>query len=233
MSEHDHDDDDDMQIDQWDNTIGDDAELATIWCNLGAAVGTGKPAEVEQQLGAHLASLGPRWRRIGEALIYAAAEASVQPPKPGVDWRVTLHRHFIRDRPLDLGEATERLLAFKASGGVPDWHSMPEQVPLRLLCSYVRDLRAAAEAVGPAAGAAATLYELASEMFDFSMILPADDVRALSDDPDVAAMMTDILRVIADSIPRTQAGRGSDAEKARALVEVTLKQLGITSAVIH
>jgi hypothetical protein len=230
------DDDDDLEIDQWDNTVGDDTELDTLWANLITAAGTGKPAEIELRLGTHLAGLGARWRRIAEGLILAANEASAESPDPAKDWRVTLHRHFIRDRPWPVSEATATLIGFQKTGRRPNWHSMAAQTSLRLLISYVRDMRAAVsamEASGPSGADAASLYALSSELFDFSMVLPPEDGEAFRDDPAVAGMMADILRAITDATSRSKAGRASDAEKARALVEVTNRQLGLASDVIH
>jgi hypothetical protein len=230
------DDDDALEIDQWDNTVGDDDELDTLWGNLTTAAGPGKSAEIEQRLGTHLAGLGARWRRIAEGLILAAPEASLQPPDPAKDWRVTLHRHFIRDRPLPVNEAAAALIAFQTTGRSPNWHGMAAQTSLRLLISYVRDMRAAVvamEASGPSGADAATLYALSSELFDFSMVLPPEDGDAFRDDPAIAGMMADILRAITDAVLRGKAGRATDAEKARALVEVTIRQLGLASDVIH
>jgi len=229
-------DGDDLEIDQWDNTVGDDDELDTLWAGLITAAGAGKPAEVEARLGTHLATLGARWRRIAEGLILAATDASAEGRDPTRDWRVTLHRHFIRDRPLPVAEAAAALVAFQKTGRTPNWHGMAERTSLRLLISYVRDMRGAVSAMegsGPSGADAARLYEMSSELFDFSMVMPPEDAAGFRDDPEVAAMMVDILRAITETASRAKASRASDAEKARALVEVTNRQLGLSSDTIH
>jgi hypothetical protein len=228
--------DDTFEIDQWANTIGDDDELDRLWAALRAATDAAEAKDMAPRIAQHLATLGARSRRTTEGLMLAATAATAAEGPGWEDWRVVLHRHFVRDERMDVAVAAAILLELRNSAARPDWHSAPDQVMQRVVRSFVRDMRAeiaAVEQAEAALAASAMLVSLASELFDVSIALRQDQLDELQNSAEVAAMLADMLRRMGDSAAGGARPVANNLARARALVEVTIRQLEIGVPVVH
>jgi hypothetical protein len=225
-----------LENDQWINTIGDDEELNRLWAALMAATAAVEPKGLEPVLAAHLGGLGARARRTTEGLILAATAATAGGGGAWEEWRVILHRHFIRDERMDVAVAAAILVELRKTGAVPNWNGASEQVMERVIGSLIRDMGRELEAVdtGPQAVAASGfLATLASELFDAAIALTEDQSEELQNSATVAAMLHDFLRQLAERGESDSKQVGTNLIKARALVEVTIRQLELGDAVVH
>lgn len=223
-------------MDQWANTIGDDDELDTLWDALIDATGPASATDMEARVAQHLATHGARSRRTTEGLILAAMAATAEEGPGWEDWRVILHRHFARDERMDVGVAAAILLEWRKTETPPDWHSAPEGVMDRVIRSYVRDILVEVQAMqnpDQAQAASAALVALASELFDFSISLQTEQLEELQNSAEVAALLADLQRQLADSAEGYEKPIANNLVKGHALVEVALRQLEISASVVH
>jgi hypothetical protein len=228
--------DDNFEFDQWTNTIGNDDELDRLWAALAEATADVEPNALPAALSTHLAGLGARSRRMTEGLILAATAATATEGPGWDDWRIILHRHFARDERMDVAVAAAILAELRKTDARPDWHSASERVMARVIGSLIRDMRLELDAIdsGPhAVTASGDLATLASELFDVSIALTDAQSEELQNSAEVAGLLADFLRQLgergeADSKPVT-----TNLIKARALVEVTIRQLELGGAVVH
>ena len=228
--------DDIFDSDDWANTIGDDEELDRLWAALLEATASVEPKALEPVLAGYLGGLGARSRRTTEGLILAATAATLAEGGTWEDWRVILHRHFIRDERMAVGVAAAILAELRRSGAVPNWHGASEQVMERVIGSIIRDMRRELEAVdgGPQAVAASgSLATLASELFDAAIALTEDQSEELQNSAAVAGLLNDVLRQLGDRGESESKQVATNLMKARALVEVTIRQLELGDAVVH
>lgn len=222
--------------DEWANAVGDDAEFDRLWAALMEATAAVEPKAMEQRIAQHLATLGARSRRTTEGLMLAATAATARQGPGWEDWRVVLHRHFARDERMEVAVAAAILLALRESGATPDWHAAPERVMTRVVRSFVRDMRLELEAIdggAEALPASATLVTLASELFDVALALRQDQLDELQNSAEIAGLLADLCRHL-ETAAEDRAKPIADAiAKARALVEVTIRQLELGSADVH
>jgi hypothetical protein len=225
-----------LENDQWINTIGDDDELDRLWAALMEATASVEPKALEPVLAAHLSGLGARARRTTEGLILAATAATAAGGGAWEDWRVILHRHFIRDERMDVAVAAAILIELRKTDAAPNWRGASEQVMERVIGSLIRDMRRELEAVdtGPQAVAASGfLATLASELFDAAIALTEDQSEELQNSATVAALLHDFLRQLGERGESDSKQVATNLIKARALVEVTIRQLELGDAVVH
>ena len=225
-----------LENDQWINTIGDDDELDRLWAALMEATASVEPNALEPVLAAHLSGLGARARRTTEGLILAATAATAAGGGAWEDWRVILHRHFIRDERMDVAVAAAILIELRKTDAAPNWRGASEQVMERVIGSLIRDMRRELEAVdtGPQAVAASGfLATLASELFDAAIALTEDQSEELQNSATVAALLHDFLRQLGERGESDSKQVATNLIKARALVEVTIRQLELGDAVVH
>jgi hypothetical protein len=228
--------DDAFDTEQWANTIGEDDELDRLWASLLEATTPVEAKEMPPRIAAHLATLGARARRTTEGLILAAPAATAAEGPAWDDWRVVLHRHFARDERMDVAVAAAILLELRKMSVQPDWHSAPDEVMQRVVRSFVRDMLIEVEAMDKAeeaTTASASLVILASELFDVAIALQADQLAELQNSAEVAAMLADLLRRLGDGTEGHAKPVATNLVKARALVEVTIRQLEIGVPVVH
>jgi hypothetical protein len=228
--------DDTLATDQWTNTIGDDEELDRLWAALMQATASVEPRALEAALATHLAGVGARSRRTTEGLILAATAATATEGPAWEDWRVILHRHFIRDERMDVAVAAAILAELRKTGASPNWHGASERVMERVIASLVRDMRLELDAIdtGPQpATASGYLATLASELFDVSIALAEDQSEELRHSAAVAGLLTDLLRQLSERAGSDTKQVETNLIKARALVEVTIRQLEIGAPVVH
>ncbi len=228
--------DDTFDIEQWANTIGADDELDRLWAALLEATAPVAAEGLPPRIAAHLATLGARARRTTEGLILAAPAATAAAGPAWDDWRVVMHRHFARDERMDVAVAAAILLELRKTAAEPDWHSAPDQVMQRVVRSFVHDMLIEIEAIDkpdePTA-AAASLVIVASELFDVSIALQPDQLEALQNSAEVAAMLADLLRRLGDGGQGHARPVATNLVRARALIEVTIRQLEIGVPVVH
>jgi hypothetical protein len=228
--------DDASEFDQWTNTIGDDDELDRLWAMLMEATAAVEPKALPAALSKHLAGLGARSRRTTEGLILAATAATATEGPGWEDWRVILHRHFARDERMDGAIAVAILVELRKSGAEPDWHSASERAMERVIGSLVSDMRRELDAIdtGPqAAVASGFLATLASELFDVSISLTEAQSEELQHSAAVAELLAGLLRQLAERDGGHSKEVATNLIKARALVEVTIRQLELGGAVVH
>jgi hypothetical protein len=228
--------DDTFDADQWTNSVGPDDELERLWAALVEATAAAEPKGLEAALARYLAGLGARSRRTTEGLILAATAATATEGPGWEDWRVILHRHFARDERMDVAVAAAILIELRKADAVPDWHGASERVMERVIGSLVRDMRLELEAIddGPQpAAAAAGLATLASELFDVAIALTEEQSEELQNSPAVAELLADLMRQLADRGDSEAKPVATNLIKARALVEVTIRQLELGAAVVH
>ncbi len=228
--------DDAFDTEQWANTIGADSELDRLWAALLEVTDPVAATDMAQHIAAHLATLGARARRTTEGLILAAPAATAAEGPAWDDWRVVLHRHFARDERMDVAVAAAILLELRKTAARPDWHSAPDQVMQRVVRSFVRDMLLEVEAMEKpeeATAASASLVILASELFDVSIALEPDQMEELQNSAEVAAMLADLLRRLGDGTEGHAKPVATNLVRARALVEVTIRQLEIGVPVVH
>ena len=106
----------------------------------------------------------------------------------------------------------------------------------RVIGSLVRDMRLELDAIdtGPQAVAAAgSLAMLASELFDVSIAVTDSQSEELQNSAEVAGLLTDFLRQLGDRGDGETKQVATNLVKARALVEVTIRQLELGAAVVH
>ena len=232
--------DDDFEADQWANTVGDDDDLDRLWGALMAATASVEPKALAGALAQHLAGLGARSRRTVEGLILAATAATAADGPGWEDWRVILHRHFVRDERMDVAIAAAILTELRTSDASPDWHAEPERVMERVISSLVRDMRLELDAIDQGTetvAASGVLASLASELFDVAIAVSEEETEELQNAPSVTELLADLLRQLGDS---GESESRADAKpvatnlvKARALVEVTIRQLELGGSVVH
>jgi hypothetical protein len=228
--------DDAFEFDQWTNTIGTDDELIRLWAALMEETAAVEPKALEAALAKHLAGLGARSRRTTEGLILAATAATATEGPGWEDWRIILHRHFARDERMDVAVAAAILVELRESDATPDWHSASERVMTRVIGSLVRDMRLELDAIdtGPQAVAASGgLATLASELFDVSIALTDAQSEELQNSAEVAGLLTDLRRELGERGDGETKQVATNLVKARALVEVTIRQLELGGAVVH
>ena len=228
--------DDAFETDQWANTVGDDDELDRLWAALMEATASVEAKALEPVLATHLAGLGARSRRMTEGQILAATAATATEGGTWEDWRVILHRHFARDERMEVAVAAAILIELRKTEAVPDWHAASEGVMERVVGSLVRDMRLELEAIdsGPEpAEASGFLATLASELFDVSIALTEEQLEELQNSASVAGMLADLLRQLSERADGNDKQVATNLIKARALVEVTIRQLEIGGAVVH
>ena len=228
--------DDSFETDQWANTIGEDDELDRLWAALMEATSSAEPKALQGKLAQHLGSLGARSRRTTEGLILAAPAATATEGPGWDDWRVVLHRHFARDERMEIAVAAAILLELRKTDATPDWHADPTRVMERVIGSFVRDMDAEIETIsqGPEAGSAsATLATLASDLFDVAIALRPDQMEELQNSPEVASLLSDLWRRLDEPAEGAAKPVLTNLIKARALVEVTIRQLELGAAVVH
>ncbi len=236
MTQNTDDMDDAFEMDQWANTIGDDDELDRLWTALMDAIAAAEARDLAPQIAQHLATLGARSRRTTEGLVLAATAAIAAEGPAWDDWRVVLHRHFARDERMDVAVAAAILLELRKAEARPDWHSAPDQVMHRVVGSFVRDMLLEVEAMDrpeEAAAASASLVGLASELFDVSIALQPRELEELQSSPEVSAKLGSLLRRLGEAAEGQTKTVTNNLVKARALVEVTIRQLEIGAAVVH
>jgi hypothetical protein len=233
--------DDIFDTDPWANTIGEDDELDRLWAALTQATDPVEPRALEAKLAPYLAGLGARSRRTTEGLILAATAATVA-GRPGrdahlwEDWRVILHRHFARDQRMDMGVAVAILLELRKTEARPDWHTSSARVMERVIDSLARDMRDQMEAIEQgtdAPAASAVLATLASELFDVAIALRPDQMEELRNSPDVAVLLADLWRHLGERAAADAKPVVTNLVKARALVEVTIRQLELGAPILH
>jgi hypothetical protein len=228
--------DDAFELDEWANTIGDDDELERLWAGLMDATEGAEAKDMEPRVARHLAALGARARRTTEGLILAATAATATEGPAWDDWRIVLHRHFARDERMDVAVAAAILLELGKSRARPDWRSAPDGVMPRVLRSFVRDMLTEIEAMeNPevSLAASATLVTLASELFDVSIALQREQLEELQSTAEVAAMLADLQQRLDNGAAGNPKPVANNLVKARALVEVTVRQLEIGVSVVH
>jgi hypothetical protein len=228
--------DDAFEFDQWTNTIGTEDELIRLWAALMEETAAVEPKALEAALAKHLAGLGARSRRTTEGLILAATAATATEGPGWEDWRIILHRHFARDERMDVAVAAAILVELRESDATPDWHSASERVMTRVIGSLVRDMRLELDAIdtGPQAVAASGgLATLASELFDVSIALTDAQSEELQNSAEVAGLLTDLRRELGERGDGETKQVATNLVKARALVEVTIRQLELGGAVVH
>ena len=228
--------DDTFETDQWANSIGDDDELDRLWAALMEATATADAKLLPTVLAQHLGGLGARSRRTAEGLILAATAATATEGGAWEDWRVILHRHFIRDERMDVAVAAAILIELRKSDAVPDWHGASERVMERVIDSLVRDMRVELDAIDAgqeAVTASGFLATLASELFDVAIALTEDQSEELQNSPAVAGLLADFLRQLSEREGSDPKQVATNLIKARALVEVTIRQLELGGAVVH
>lgn len=233
--------DDTYEADQWANTVGDDDELDGLWAALMEATASVEAKALDGVLSTYLAGLGARSRRTTEGLILAATAATAAEGPAWEDWRIILHRHFIRDERMDVGVAAAILIELRKAGARPDWHAAPERVMERVIASLVEDMRKELDAVeegvqataASAVAASGFLATLASELFDMSIALSEGQHEELENSQAVAAMLGDLLRQLDERGGSETKQVATNLIKARALVEVTMRQLELGGAVVH
>jgi len=229
-------DDEDDDFDQWSNAIGDDDALEQLWDALLAATAEAGPKEMESVLGRYLAGLGARSRRTTEGLILAVMAATAGDGGNWDDWRVILHRHFALDERMEVTVAAAILLEWRREAVAPDWHSQPERVMERVLASYGRDMQASIALLDKseeAAAAASDLAMLASQLFDFAIALDGDRQEELQNSAESARLLAELERSLADRTEEQPKAIALNLGKARALLEVTMRQLEIDGGVVH
>ena len=223
-------------LDQWANTVGNDDELDALWASLLTATAEAGPQELEARLAQHFATLGARSRRTAEGLILSVMAATAAEGPAWEDWRVVLHRHFVRDERMDLSVAAAILAEWRREATPPDWHTLPDGVPERVFRSYIQDMRQLLDIVtqpDDTASAAAGLVTLTSELFDAALALDPTEAEALRHSADAATLLRDIERRLADAKESQPRDIAADLARAQALVEVTLRQLEIGPSVVH
>ena len=228
--------DDTFEADQWANAIGDDDELDGLWAALMEATSAVEAKALDGMLAQYLAGLGARSRRTTEGLILAATAATATEGPAWEDWRVILHRHFIRDERMDVAVAAAILIELRKAGASPDWHAAPERVMERVIGSLVGDMRRELAAVDEGAQAVAAsgfLATLASELFDVSIALSDAQREELENSPAVAELLGDLLGQLGERGGGEAKQVATNLIKARALVEVTMRQLELGGAVVH
>jgi hypothetical protein len=225
-----------FDTEQWINSIGDDDELDRLWAALMDVTGPVQPPALQPVLAAYLAGLGALSRRTTEGLILAATAATAAGEGAWEDWRVILHRHFIRDERMDVAVAAAILVELRKTGAAPNWHGASEQVMERVVGSLIRDMGAELEAVDAgrqAVAASGSLATLASELFDVAIALTADQSEELQNSAAVAGLLHDFLRRLGEHGESDSKQVATNLIKARALVEVTIRQLELGGAVVH
>ena len=222
--------------DEWANAVGDDEEFDRLWTSLMDATAEAEPKAMEQRVAQHLATLGARSRRTTEGLILAATAATASDGPGWEDWRVILHRHFARDERMDVAVAAAILLELRQNGALPDWHASPEGMMTRVIRSFVRDMRLELEALDQetdALAASATLVTLASELFDVAIALRQDQLDELQNSAEIAGLLADLGRQLGEPADSHAKPVADNLAKARALVEVTIRQLELGAADVH
>jgi len=225
-----------FDTEDWSNTIGDDEELDRLWAALMEATASVDPKALEPALAAYLASLGARSGRTTEGLILAATAATATAGGAWEDWRVILHRHFIRDERMDVSVAAAILAELRTSGAAPNWHGASEQVMERVIGALIRDMRrelAAVDAGPQAVPASGFLATLASELFDVAIALSEAQSEELQNSAAVAGLLNDILRQLGARGESESKQVATNLINTRALVEVTIRQLELGDAVVH
>jgi hypothetical protein len=228
--------DDDLDTDQWANTVGDDEELDRLWAGLMEATAAVEPKALEPVLATYLAGLGARSRRTTEGLILSATAATAPEGGAWEDWRIILHRHFARDERMEVTVAAAILTELRKTTAVPDWHGASDQVMERVISSLVRDMRLELDVIeqGPQSVAASgALATLASELFDVAIALTEDQREEVQNSPAIAGLLTDLLRRLDERSEGDAKPVATNRVKARALVEVTIRQLELGAAVVH
>jgi hypothetical protein len=228
--------DDTFETDEWINTVGDDDELDRLWAALWQATAEVEPKALEPVLAAHLAGLGARSRRTVEGLILAATAATATEGPGWEDWRVILHRHFVRDERMEVAVASAILVELRKIEAAPDWHAASERVMERVIASLVRDMRLELDAIdkgAEAVTASAVLATLASELFDVAIALTEEQSKELRNSTAVAQLLADLLQQLGERTGGDARQVATNLIKARALVEVTIRQLELAAAVVH
>ncbi len=228
--------DDDLDTDQWANTVGDDDELDRLWLALMEATGAAEPKAMEGTLAQHLASIGARSRRTTEGLILAATAATATEGPGWEDWRVILHRHFIRDERMDIPVAAAILLELRKTGAKPDWHAAPGRVMDRVIGSLIHDMRVEIDAIDqgpPAAAGSPMLATLASELFDLAIALTGPQAEEVRSSAQVAEQLGELLRLLGEPAAPSAKPAVTNLVKAHALVEVTIRQLELAAPILH
>ncbi|MBW4023178.1 MAG: hypothetical protein HIU92_08545 [Proteobacteria bacterium] len=222
--------------DEWANAVGDDAELERLWAGLMEATADAEPKAMEQRIAEYFATLGARSRRTTEGLVLAVTAATATEGPGWEDWRVVLHRHFARDERMEVAVAAAILLALRESGDTPDWHATPERAMTRVIRSFVRDMRLEMDAIesdAEAAPASATLVTLASELFDVAIALRQEQLDELQNSAEIAGLLADLSRQLGAPADGHAKPVADNMAKARALVEVTIRQLELGAADVH
>jgi hypothetical protein len=222
--------------DQWSNAIGEDEELEQLWDALLAATAEAGPKEIELVVAGYLAGLGARSRRTTEGLILAVIAATADDGVAWEDWRVILHRHFARDERMDVAVAAAILLEWRKESVLPDWRSRPERVMERVLGSYVQDMQSTMQLLDKpedAPAAAADLTTLASQLFDFAIALDAPRQEELQNSMETARLLAELEQTLEEREEGQPKSVAQNIGKARALLEVTMRQLEIGGPVVH
>jgi hypothetical protein len=230
------DNDDDLDADQWANAVGDDDELDRLWLALMEATDAAEPRAMEGTLAQHLAGLGARSRRTTEGLILAATAATTAEGPGWEDWRVILHRHFVRDERMDIATAAAILLRLRKAEARPDWHSAPERVMDRVIGSLIHDMRAEIDAIdhGPQnAAGSSTLATLASELFDVAIALTGPQAEEVRTSAQVTERLGELRHLLEERAARDAKPAVTNLVKAHALVEVTMRQLELAAPILH
>ncbi|GAB0112857.1 hypothetical protein [Acidisoma sp. C75] len=227
----------DGDADPWSDRIGTDDELDQLWSRLLAALGDAPPADLAPRIAAHFATLGARSRRTTEGLILAlTAATAAETGGAWEDWRVILHRHFVRDERMDVQVAAAILAEWQKESIPPDWHRDPDGVTGRVLRSYGRDIEAALaalETAEEAAEAASDLAQYASEVFDFASALSPEAQQALRDSPEAGKLLADLRARIAAAEPAQPRPIAAALARAAGLLEVTARALELQGPVVH
>lgn len=227
----------DDDLDQWSNAIGDDDALEQLWDALLTATEEAGPKELEAVLAHYLAGLGARSRRTTEGLILAVMAATAgEEGAQWDDWRVILHRHFALDERMDVAVAAAILIEWRKEAVAPDWRSQPERVMERVLGSYLRDMQTSLGLLDKpeeAPEAAADLAMLASQLFDFAIALEGERQEELQNSAESARLLAELERSLAERAEEQPKAISLNLGKARALLEVTMRQLEIDGGVVH
>ncbi len=228
--------DGDQDSDPWSDTIGSDDELDQLWARLLAALGDTPPAELGPRIAQYFTTLGARSRRTTEGLILALTAATAPEGSAFEDWRVILHRHFVRDERMDVGVAGAILAEWQKHNTPPDWYAEAERVTERVLASYGRDMQAALARLDThddSEAAAADLAQLASEVFDFATALDEDGQEALRHSLGSTTLLADLQKRIAERAEGQPRAIAAELARAEGLIEVSARALEIAAPSVH
>ena len=228
--------DGDPDTDPWSDTVGSDEELDQLWTRLLAALGDAPPADLGPRIAQYFTTLGARSRRTTEGLILALTAATAPEGRAFEDWRVILHRHFVRDERMDVSVAGTIIAEWQKESAPPDWYAQAQRVTERVLASYGRDMEAALarlDSPEECEAAAADLAQLASEVFDFAAALEESAQEELRHSVASATLLADLQKRIAERAGGQSRPVAAELARAEGLIEVSRRALEIGEPSVH